>query len=146
MDVDVFVAYIAAGTALLAALGAIYSNGRMIRANIVSANRQRWIDAIRDDLAVFLNMRDIDHAYEISDGLNPTLAENAQKARREMYLLSRRIELKLNPKEQKHLDFLALIEELRTSRIAQDEDLTDRTVRAAQDIFKTEWERIKNGG
>lgn len=135
----------AALVALLSAVFAVWNTGRTIRATVVSTNRQKWIDSIRDDLALFLRLSSIDHMHQWSQMPSAALIEETQAARKEMHLLSLRIMLKLNPAEKEHAQFMGMIEELRTTSRPQQDGLPDRLARAGQDIFKAEWERIKRG-
>lgn len=141
----VVVACVAAAVALTTAFFSVLNTSRTIRAQIVSANRQKWIDAIRDDLAVFLRKSAVSHRQEWSSAPSTTIIADGEEARKEMHLLSLRIRLKLNPKEQPHILFMEMIEELRTTRRPEDDDLPDRLAQAGQEIFKSEWERIKRG-
>jgi hypothetical protein len=135
----------AALIALLSAVFTVWNTGRTIRATVVSTNRQKWIDSVRDDLALFLRLSSINHMHHWSETPPADLIEEMQAARKEMHLLSLRILLKLNPAEKEHVQFIGMIEELRTTSRPQRDELPDRLARAGQDIFKAEWERIKRG-
>jgi hypothetical protein len=134
----------AALIALLSAVFTVWNTGRTIRATVVSTNRQKWIDSIRDDLALFLRLSSIDHMHQWTEP-SAGLIEETQAARKEMHLISLRILLKLNPAENEHVEFIDMIEKLRTTSRPQEDPLPDRLARAGQDIFKAEWERIKRG-
>lgn len=135
-------AVIAALAAIASALTAYRASERSIRANVVSTNRQKWIDAIRDDFAEFLSSHEIAYLYHGSSGTNAALAEEAKVARRRMYFLKNRIQLRLNPDEEPHIEFLDLLDEMREMNTPWSV-IEPKTIRSAQDIFKAEWEVIK---
>jgi hypothetical protein len=86
--------------ALLAAFVSIYVAGRQIRAAVVSANRQAWINALRDDLSeLFEILAWMFHlrrqgTFTEGEGIK-FLHEKSARAR----MLTVRIRLRLNPEE-----------------------------------------------
>lgn len=154
---------ISAGIALLAAAGAwgavivnrwnatdtirtqINTGARTSRAAVVSANRQRWIDAVRDDVAEFISLRKLD-AYRTTMGQTIGMAEPSHKDQMETLLIKERllarIEMRLNwtgPKAED--DHRTLVTELHrlASQLGEEQAVKD----AASKIFKDEWERLK---
>jgi hypothetical protein len=81
-------AFLSAAVALLAAIFAVKNTTRTLRASVVSANRQRWIDALRDDLATFLRCKSIATRHDLSSMPSAKIIGDAQEARLEMYMLS----------------------------------------------------------
>lgn len=163
MPVDTFIATLAAivalfsaGAAWLALLVArrnvadtikaqIDIGARSSRANVVSANRQRWIDGLRDDVALFLATRRL--YFNEDDELvgRAGSRENVMGQRPETYIkelehLRIRIELRLNPNEDDHRELLQALNDL----FVFYDSLGDAAVRElTQLICKAEWERLK---
>lgn len=161
MTVEI-IAIVSAGISLLAAGGAwgtvlvnrwnardavsaqVNTGARNSRATVVSANRQRWIDAIRDDVAEFISIRAQMRVLEKtgSDGRSgqDALLTEERQLRGKLVMLRARVEMRLNPHEDHHEKLLELMD-----RYDQDAtmvaDLALRT--AARSIFKIEWSRLK---
>lgn len=146
-------ALISATTALVAVvvspIVAIYVAKRQIRASVVSANRQKWIDQLRDCLAElitalrFLNLRrDGSVALEPHEWL-----ERYQRA----FLLSSKVALLLNPQENDHMALHAALKEAGSLLLSNNDDrqqivaVTQRILEQSQAILKREWERVKSG-
>lgn len=156
------IAAVSAGVALLAAAGAwgaVYVNrknatdtiramvntgARNSRAAVVSANRQKWIDAIRDDVAEFIASRSQmellgSHGSFEPGGQDKVLAE-ARQLRNRAVMLRARIEMRLNHDEDDHLALLAAMDRY-DQELSQEADTALRLV--ARRIFKAEWTRLK---
>jgi len=157
------IAAISAGIALFAAIGAwraVFVNrrnatdtinaqtnigARTSRATVVSANRQKWIDAIRDDVAEFISLRKLDAyrdtAKHIPGAVEATHAEQIETLAAKERLLAR-IEMRLKwtgPKAE--ADHIALVRALHRLALRFGED--EAVKEAASKIFKDEWERLK---
>jgi len=141
---------ISAVTALVAVVVSpfvsVYVAKRHIRAAVVSANRQAWINQLREALAElvtglrFLNLR--------SQGLDAQ-EQWVERYQRTFHLTSK-IALLLNLAEADHKELHATIKqagELLAGTV-DDEKLfavTDRILELSQAILKREWERVKRG-
>ena len=128
-----------------------------ISAQVVSTNRQEWINGIRNELAVFLTYaRSIVPAYRSETFDRDMAFEKYDK----MVLAVQRVELMLNPSEKDHAELVRLmkstIDLVRTALSEvhdkketsnDNERITEiRTITPlAQRIFKAEWSRIKRG-
>jgi len=113
---------------------------RQIRASVLSVNRQRWIDELREQIASFITV-----IAELNTDARNDAAAKLQKMR-EMYLCQSRIKLMVNPKEEDHSKLLELINNARDGiNKAFDENKTDipAIVALSQIILKREWERVK---
>lgn len=156
------IAIISAGVALVAAAGAwaavlvnrwnakdtiraqVNIAARSSRATVVSANRQKWIDAIREDVADFIAIRaqmrllDGHGSMEIA-GQDRMLAE-ARELRDKATMLRARVEMRLNHDEDDHLTLLAAMDRF-DQELTQETDAALRL--AARRIFKAEWTRLK---
>ena len=147
-------ATISATTALVAVvvspIVSVYVAKRQIRASVVSANRQAWINQLRDTLAElvtsfrFLNARrDGDIALDQHEWL-----ERFQRA----FQLSMKVALLLNLAEADHRELDTMIKEAIGLPLSSANDrsqqliaLTQRIVEQSQAILKREWERVKSG-
>jgi hypothetical protein len=115
---------------------------RQIFASVRSSNRQAWIDALRNDVAFYINMSQR-LAHLRSNGEEPSfdMQFEASKA-------FTAIELRLNPNEATHQDLLARLEHLGTLGVYNPEQFRkarEEVVTKAQEIFKHEWNRVKRG-
>ena len=124
---------------------------------VVSTNRQKWIDNLRDTLAEFLAV-----ARHVAADVRAFRFDLPMVDRiRRMLELSTKAELLLNPLEPDHIAFVERLRELRTAAISRDSAglgeaesaadadrldslVSDLTARAKQ-ILKAEWERVKAG-
>jgi len=146
-------ALISATTALVAVIVSpivsIYVAKRQIRASVVSANRQKWIDQLRECLAEliaalrFLNLR--------RDG-SVALSQDKWIERYERaFLLTSKVALLLNPQEDDHRALHAALQEAGSLLLSNDDDrkkivpITQRILEQSQAILKREWERVKSG-
>lgn len=152
MQIDASI--ISAATALVAVvvgpLVSIYVMRRQIHASVVSANRQKWIDNLRDQLTElitgirFLGLhRSLDHIDD--EGF----VERFQK----LVLVETKVNLLLNPIEEDHSALSKTIRQAIEKIFAGDEkekrtrvkELSDSIVTQSQAILKREWQRVKSG-
>ena len=117
---------------------------RNSRATVVSANRQKWIDAIRDDVAEFISARlqlaALSSAGSFAQAGQDALLTEERGLRNKLVMLKARIDMRLNHTEADHL---ALLDAL--SLYDRDcSDVLDISLRAAgRKIFKDEWTRLQ---
>lgn len=114
-----------------------------IRASVLSANRQRWIDQLREQVAELITLAcDLKARAEFPALDGPTTLQKTF----EMQLRRSTIELLLNPKEKDHQQLAKLIGEA-TAGITKPPDEDKTNIRAivalSQAILKREWERVK---
>lgn len=123
----------------------VNTGARQSRAAVVSANRQKWIDAVRDDVAELLTTVTTYKSLHFADGTTAgsreALLTEERAIRRSMRLVRHRIELRLNPYETEHNEFLQALD----AHIASDDDpaTAGEVVRQAKAMFKSEWDRLK---
>jgi hypothetical protein len=144
------VAIIAAVTALCAVvlgpLVSMWAADKQARVAVRSANRQAWINTLRDCLAEFVSLVTI---ISLSEG-----SDLRTKIEREFFLEAK-IKLLLNPNETDHRALVELIDAVRTASGATMEkydqskeavlrELVRRLGVLSQTILKREWERVKN--
>jgi hypothetical protein len=137
---------------------------KRIRAEVVSANRQVWINGLRDAIADLQSVL-LYAANAVYEGGAATVAEINEKAERAHYNVAR-IELFLNPSEKEHerlatllVDQMHKLDELVQARQAGArsvdpalEPLRDDVLQIGLEIrsitkkiLKAEWERVKTG-
>jgi hypothetical protein len=128
----------------------VYVARRQIRASVVSANRQKWIDSLRDQLAEFITAVRV---VGLHRGLD--LMEKAEYDSRLQQLLQieSQVTLLLNHNEDDHRVLIETIRAMIEQLFAGDE-LAKRKLTAdklptisllSQSILKREWERVKRG-
>jgi hypothetical protein len=131
----------AVATALIA--GWVTLAGFLITNHLkISELRQKWIDALRDDVALLIT-----HALEINFA---GTAEEVHPSFAKVNEASARIELRLNPKEDESLAMLIAIANLRESvysrtAFEQVNAKVQELTRATQVVLKKEWQRVKDG-
>jgi hypothetical protein len=148
------IAIISAVTALCAVLlgplVSMWTVQRQSRVAVLSTNRQAWINALRDLISEYISISGLIHA---GDWSNRTEIEFDQKMER-LALLSSKIRLMLNPKEDDHQRLSKLLGDLlltmggratagdkRDAQTAR--KLVNELVPLSQSVLKREWERVK---
>ena len=134
-----------------AAIGAwiAYLVGRQqFKANVVSANRQIWINTLRDCVAEF-------QSVTLSVLITPArehIEKFDEKIDRLNFLRSK-ILLLVNPLENDHQELCGLVQKV-IEIIAEDDEKINRVklhsaqeaiIQLSQKILKREWERVKKG-
>ena len=133
----------ALAAAFLGPIATIIVGRRQIRANVVSANRQLWINALREDVAEFME-KEIQWKLLFSphkDGQKVIVEDQAKadEIMERIRFLSYRIELRLHPGEKDHDKLIKLLDEAPTPpRI---ESLTAEIKTVTQGILRREWKR-----
>jgi hypothetical protein len=148
-----WLALVSATTALaavvLSPLVAMWAAERQSRVAVLSANRQSWINALRDLIAECMSISGLIH---LADWSSRPQAEYDAKMERLSFLIAK-IRLMLNPKEEDHQRLTELLGELLKSMKGlkaqgnKDSAAGARAVRElvplSQIILKREWERVK---
>jgi hypothetical protein len=131
---------------------------RQFSANVLSANRQKWIDTFRDGLAELLSLFNAAHAIkresavEWRHGIGMILADHSFAGKLEKtYAAIAQIELLTKSEEPDHEALNAAIrsalghlldDELREAELAE---CLAHTSRLGRSIIRYEWERVKRG-
>lgn len=131
---------------------------RQFNATVLSANRQKWIETLRDMLAELISL--LVAAVTIKAmgkikwdrGLGPISSDPAllQKLER-IVLVQWKIRLLTNPNEPDHLDLNQLIDRAfkRLQAEGTEDEATESDIenitRLGQAILKREWARVKRG-
>jgi hypothetical protein len=156
------ISLVSAATALVASiLGPVVTlvvARRQINANVVSVNRQKWIDALRDLLAelvsllvaVVVTRRTWRGQWNEGMAAIEARPELLTKLER-IVLVQWKIRLLINPNERDHQALYRSIEQAlehaRSEQAAEAEMTADIEAITAlsQQILKREWERVKRG-
>lgn len=150
MDTQAISALTALVAVVLGPSVSVYLAKRQIHASVVSSNRQKWIDNLRDLLSeIITSIRIL--------GLHRTMDNIQQKefdARLEnLVLMETKINLLLNPFEADHKAISETIRKAIEKLFAGDElekraavkELSTSLTSQAQTILKREWRRVKTG-
>jgi hypothetical protein len=123
-----------------------YVNARnQIRANLVSANRQAWINGLREELAELFEL--LTWQFRLRPGTysgEEGYRYEAEKRSR-IRLLTNKVRLRLNPNESDAQLLLEYLEKLQSCDESIFEELMENTVSKGQEILKAEWKRVKKG-
>jgi hypothetical protein len=163
MDINPqWITLISATTAMIASIAGPFVNTRIanieFKANVLSVNRQKWIEAMRD-LVSSLNSQLLTTAavrYTVEELPSVVIARDPEMFRRVDNLLRTvsKIELMLNPLKQDHQQLKDLmreaVDQLRSPSpdgdIEERIEVTSRNImQVAQTILKQEWVRVKRG-
>lgn len=116
---------------------------KQVQASVVSANRQKWVDSVRDDISTFLSELDVVRASLAHHALTPS--ERAI-AVRPLVLVYARVRLRLNPAKPKHVEIIQLMQDMLENVAAGDmRDKSDRLVELGQGLFRQVGLQIKAG-
>lgn len=130
---------------------------RSIDANLISANRQRWIDDLRNLVAEFqttiIVLRPLSRLVMAEHTNTTEYVRQRHQGFEKATLLRSRLALLLNPSEAEHKELLIAFDtalsiantspEADTRRV--EAELSDDIEKKAQWILKQEWERVKAG-
>jgi hypothetical protein len=131
---------------------------RQFNANVLSANRQKWIEALRDLLAELISL--LVAALVVKSrlkekwdkGLGAIAADPEMLAKLERIVLVQwKVRLLINPTEADHQQLYRTIEtaleRIRSddARDSDSEEDVETITKLAQAILKREWERVKRG-
>ena len=163
MDINPqWITLVFASNAMIASIAGAFDNTRIakieFKANVLSVNRQKWIETMRD-LVASLNAQLLTTAairHTVEEPTGTVIARDPGLFRRVENLLRTvsKIELMLNPREKAHQQLAVLVkagvEQLRSP--SPDGDIEERTdaisrdiIQASQAILKREWVRVKRG-
>ncbi len=139
-----------AGATIGAAIS--YLVGRQqFQANVISANRQVWINTLRDTISEYQSCVSVLSIHMAKQNIEEVIhsTEFRERVARVEFLRSK-IRLLINPNEADHLKLVEIIS-VPITGCQTDEDLNKMiTAREelpiiAQKILKREWERVKKG-
>lgn len=161
-DATTIVSVISAATALVASvtgpLVAIYVGRIQVRAAVLSANRQRWIDEFRTLIAEFCAQLAVAVPVRgrlVKDGaFLPEMEPEALHQFERLVLVASRIRLMINPLDDDHQELLVRLEGLLDMfRTSTSDDLQReaeaegrRLLRLSHAVLRREWQRVQRGG
>jgi ATP phosphoribosyltransferase regulatory subunit HisZ len=128
---------------------------RQIRVSLVSNNRERWTEALRDSLAEYMAMAL--SAAMLQEALEQepldALRENPELARvvERVAQARGRILLMMNPDKPEHLQLCLRVEEAyellvdAKGALTPMSKITQAITAAGRNVLKSEWERVKRG-
>jgi len=129
---------------------------QQFKATVISANRQQWINSLRDCVADFQTKAKI-ALVETNLAMNDSTAvaanlKNHDEALRGMRFLINKVILLLNPNEADHSELISLMKEIEDHCVkgdpndhSKEERLQNSIAALGQKILKREWERVKRG-
>lgn len=143
-------AILSAATALIAVvmgpLVSLWAARRQSRVTVLSANRQAWINTLRDLIAECMAISGFIHIADWSDRKQSEFDEKMER----FALLVAKIRLMLNPNEQDHKRLSEMLGQLMNSMRSLNEkdpvkgaQLMKDFLPLSQTILKREWERVK---
>ncbi len=127
-------------TALVAPFIAVYVARRQIQASVVSANRQKWIDTLRDALAELVSIHLV--AFSTRRLSDPDISTK-------VFNLQNKILLLTNPLEADHGELNRIIARMIDSSPNDPNvdvwKMQRDLVEVSRRILKTEWKRVRRG-
>lgn len=127
---------------------------RQIRSTTISANRQAWINTLRDNLATIRAYSSDVRELRAAPTNDPSMTAKIQEEARQAKILLAKVALSLNPTEEDHQELLRTVERLWniSNSVVPDNPKGEAWEQAVQDlmtvanrILKTEWIRVKRG-
>jgi hypothetical protein len=159
LDSQVITSLTALAAVFVGPIAAIYVARRQIRASLVSANRQAWVDELRSALADSL-AKQTTWTFHADPKLKPDLHVFAAKLEESERLL-RQVELLLDPDNAVHAKLIMAVSDVSadlfdfyeiwekgqddTAKAVEIRNKQRTAIEIAQQIFKFERERIKRG-
>jgi len=144
-----------------AALGAFVSlkaNERKIKAEVITANRQKWSETLRNLLAemmsVSYSVAIVKRQITTADPVAAVAADRLLLDKLEhVALVKNKIKLMLNPVKEDHCPLLDTVNQTYQHLVSRDEfDVIDRLhddielmTEQAQKLLRREWQRVKQG-
>ncbi|MDY6923881.1 MAG: hypothetical protein SWI22_07990 [Pseudomonadota bacterium] len=116
---------------------------RQVHGAVVSSNRQKWIDGLREDLAEFIAERQYLAARQADQPRDQDIIRQSTKR---LVLLYTRLALRLNPDESDHQQLISMASYHtgRPGSLPEEPDM-DAMVALSQKVLKREWNVVKRG-
>lgn len=154
------IAYVTACTAVIAAVAgptvSLLVARQQMRATLISTNRERWAEALRDLLAEYVSLvlsgsirrqvleQDLPVALSENSALMPTAERVA--------LVKSKILLMIDPGDAKQRELCRAVEDAYHALVSKDRpeltrmrDEAEAITRAGRAVLKVEWHRVKRG-
>jgi hypothetical protein len=141
---------------IIGSLGSYFIARLQFKASVISANRQNWINTLRDCIAEFqVKAKVVTVETKLSSQDSTSFAsdpKNFDQAVEKKRVLRNKIALLINPNEQDHDDLIKLMAKVEDLCINEDsiddekhDNLQKEITSLAQKILNREWERVKKG-
>jgi hypothetical protein len=154
------ITFITATSALVSGVAAPFVSlrvaRRQIKATVISNNRERWTEALRDAIAEYIGL--VASAAVIKRGSGGDIGETVRadgeflRAAERMILVKSKILLMTNPDESRHGELCRSIEAVHTALMSnqpmtlqQWRPLLEAITLAGRAVLKAEWVRVKRG-
>jgi uncharacterized protein (UPF0297 family) len=152
------IAFVTACTALISAVvGPAVSYvvaRRQIRASVISNNRERWTEALRDSVAEYVAL--LLSASKLTIAQDPLKALGEDHALLQVFertvLVKNKIMLLTKPNERRYMELCNVVEATYQSLISDDpqylpkiNSASEAITRAGREVLKAEWIRVKRG-
>jgi hypothetical protein len=159
MDV-VTITFVTASTALVSAVtGPLVSYivaRRQIRASVISSNRERWTEALRDSVAEYVSLLLSASMVKQTIGQDPLKAVTEDHVLLQtvgrIILVKNKILLMTNPSESRYTKLCELVETTYQDLASDDPQAfarirsgSEALTRAGREVLKAEWARVKRG-
>jgi hypothetical protein len=141
-----------AAAAIISAVGTLLgiaaqakTGTRQIRATVISANRQAWINGLREDVAEAISLVQGYQRLKATAALIEQMAESDRaraEYRRRAELALTKIRLRVNEDEQDAKDLVGFLQ-VAVGEMKLDGQMREHITAAAQRILKAEWQRVK---
>lgn len=140
---------------VIGSLGSYFIARLQFKASVISANRQEWINTLRDCIAEFqVKAKIVTVETKLASQDSTSFASDPtsfDQAVEKIRVLLNKVALLINPNETDHADLLKLMEkvDLCINEDSIDDEKHDSLQKEitslAQKILKREWERVKKG-
>jgi hypothetical protein len=122
-----------------------------IKKDILSKNRQEWINTLRNDVASYLSSHELAKLIVKHDKKGNDTPPEYREEFKNFQSLEYKINLLVNPNEDKSNKLIGLMKQLNlsTGYYSNDkendyENTKEEIIKTTQSILKEEWERVKN--
>lgn len=124
---------------------------QVIKKDILSKNRQEWINTLRDSISDYLSSHELSKLIVKYDKKGTETPPEYRSEFKKWQSLYYKIKLMLNPNEDKSRKLIELMTQLNLStdyysneKEAKYEIIQNEIIQVTQSILKEEWERVKN--
>ncbi len=125
--------------------------GQLIKKDILSKNRQEWINTLRDSVSNYLSSHELSKLIVKHDKKGKDTPPEYRNEFKIWQSLEYKIKLLLNPEEEKSKKMIELMTLLNLStdyysdlKEAEYEKIKNEIIQLTQSILKEEWERVKS--
>lgn len=154
------ITFLTASTALIAGVaGPIVSISiarQQFKASVISNNRERWTEALRDALAEYISLVTsaamIARQTQFIHGENVHLDEEFRKTAERIMLVRGRIRLMTNPSKDCHRELCESVEAVHRALVAHEKvelqqwrSHLEAIMLAGRSVLEAEWRRVKRG-